>query len=326
MKAKTITEIHTEAERTLGLRKGRTANIKSGRAAAPGNRPNFGDMMPRMPGARRMHGMQELGNAKWEVLLRSKSMPKENQNQFTRTNRSSFNPMLLPRENGSLYGKTSALLQSTGKLQTRSTTIASSSKITQQYKPRSYSIKLESAVVPSDSAVPKFKIATLQKKIDSLLEEYFCVRDLNEARQCVEELNAPDFHTRIVKEAMNLALEKNPPCIEPLVKLLEFFYAMKVITSTDIASGFVLYASMLDDIGIDLPTAPGNFGIVIGKQICCSAFGLKLVKDVLRKVEDSMYRRAVFDNMMKTIKASVSGEKILDGEVEEVKAFEILFA
>lgn len=49
MKSKKITEIHTKAERTLGLRPGTTTNIRGGRAAAPGNRPNFGGMMPRMP-------------------------------------------------------------------------------------------------------------------------------------------------------------------------------------------------------------------------------------------------------------------------------------
>ncbi|KAD2394229.1 hypothetical protein E3N88_41206 [Mikania micrantha] len=61
VKAKTITEIHTEVEKILGLRAGSTASIRNNRALARGAQgslgPNFkhpgtGGMMPGMPGTR----------------------------------------------------------------------------------------------------------------------------------------------------------------------------------------------------------------------------------------------------------------------------------
>jgi len=81
IKAKKISEIHTEAEMKLGLRPGSTANIRNGRTgtggplspgAFPLNGPGTGGMMPGMPGARKMPGMPGLDNDNWEVP-RSKS-------------------------------------------------------------------------------------------------------------------------------------------------------------------------------------------------------------------------------------------------------------
>lgn len=90
IKAKTISEIHDEAMKTLGLRPGATGLTRNGRNApggplSPGgfpmNRPGTGGMMPGMPGtpgmpgSRKMPGMPGLDNDNWEVP-RSKSMPR----------------------------------------------------------------------------------------------------------------------------------------------------------------------------------------------------------------------------------------------------------
>ena len=68
----------------------------------------------------------------------------------------------------------------------------------------------------------------LRRKTISLLEEYFSVQILDEALQCVEELKDPAFHPEVAKEAISLALEKSPPCVGPVIKLLEFLLTKKV--------------------------------------------------------------------------------------------------
>ncbi|KAJ0966471.1 hypothetical protein J5N97_027609 [Dioscorea zingiberensis] len=81
VKAKTISEIHSEAERNLGLRPGAAANIRNGRSVgvlgnpSSGARPGTGGMMPGMPGTRKMPGMPGLDGDDWEVP-RTKSMPR----------------------------------------------------------------------------------------------------------------------------------------------------------------------------------------------------------------------------------------------------------
>jgi translation initiation factor 4G len=74
------------------------------------------------------------------------------------------------------------------------------------------------------ASAPKGNSAELQKKTISLLEEYFGIRILDEAQQCIEELQSPGYYPEIVKEAVNLALDKGTNFVDPLVRLLEHLY------------------------------------------------------------------------------------------------------
>ncbi|KAL6534795.1 hypothetical protein OROGR_013470 [Orobanche gracilis] len=88
VKVKTISEIHSEAEKNLGLHPGAIAGIRNSRALALGsprgsfshnafpiNRPGSGGMMPGMPGTRKIPGMPGLDNDNWEVP-KTRSMPR----------------------------------------------------------------------------------------------------------------------------------------------------------------------------------------------------------------------------------------------------------
>ncbi|KAJ4844059.1 hypothetical protein Tsubulata_029250 [Turnera subulata] len=69
VKAKANTEIHSEAEKNLGLRPGATASMRNNRGviSAAANRPGAGGMMPGMPRTRRMPGMPCIDNDNWEA-------------------------------------------------------------------------------------------------------------------------------------------------------------------------------------------------------------------------------------------------------------------
>ncbi|KAG6430831.1 hypothetical protein SASPL_108904 [Salvia splendens] len=258
VKAKTINEIHSEAEKNLGLRPGATAGIRNSRANAcgaqgsispagfPMNRPGTGGMMPGMPGARKMPGMPGIDNDNWESPLIAKSP--------------SVNKRLLPQGGGGFMS-----------------------------------------------------------------EEYFSVRLLDEALQSVEELKSPAYHPEVVKEAISLGLEKSPPCVEPTGKLLEYLCAKKVLDSKDVATGCLLYAASLDDLAIDFPKAPANFGEIIGALVVAGYLDFKVVRDILAKVGDDYYKKAVFTAVIKTIGDSHSGKKLLDSQASDVTACESQF-
>lgn len=346
MKAKTITEIHLEAEKILGLRPGATAIMRNGRNAGalgslssggfPVTRPGSGGIMPGMPGTRRMPGIPGFDNDNWEVS-RSRSMPRgDGLGSIQSVGRIqppiigktlSINSKFLPQGSGVITGKTSVLLQGEGGGVTSShpKSVSGVEPITQNSKPGT----------PVPSVIPPEKLpapltgsssAALRRKTLSLLEEYFSVRILDEALQCVEELKSPGYHPEVVKEAISLALEKIPPCVEPIVKLLEFLLNKKVFTAKDIGTGCLLYGSMLDDIGIDLPKAPNNFGEVLGKLALAGGLDFMVVKEVLKKVEDDMYRTVIFDAAMRSINASPSGQELLTMQATNIQACESLLA
>lgn len=325
MKAKTISEIHTDAEKNMGLRPGATANMRKGMASSsggpvspgpiyPGGRPGAGGLMPGMPGTRRMPGAPVGDNDNWEVP-RTRSMSRRDGpgplHSPAMGKSTSMNTRLLPQgSSGFMSGKTSALLQ------------GSSSRPAEQPVQRAAPVAVPVPVerAPQPSAAPKLSEEVLKRKTKSLLEEYFNVRLLDEAMQCLEELASPSYHAEFVKEAITLALEKSPPVVEPMASLLVYLLSKKVVTPKDLETGCLLFGAMLDDVGIDLPKAPNNFGEIIGKLIVAGGVDFKLVKEVLGKMEDDRFQKAVIDAAVRIVESSEQGKSLLASQAADVEA------
>lgn len=329
VKAKTITEIHTEAEKNMRLRPGSTASIRNSRALAAGaqggltpggfNRPGAGGMMPgtpgMSPGPRMMPGTPGIDNDNWEVQ-RSRNMPRGVQPPLLAKTPSPTQRLLPQGSGGFISGKSSALLQGSGGGSAAPAAAATPVPVSPA-KP---------APAPVVSAPVKVKNPEeLKRKTISLLEEYFNVRILDEALQCVEELKAPEYYPEFVKEAVSLALEKSAPCVEPLVKLLDHLVSKKVLTRADLVSGCTAYGSLLDDIAIDLPKAPNNFGEIMGHLVVSGGLDFKVVGNVLKNMEDDYYRKAVFAGVKRVVGSSANGSVILESQAGDVAACESLF-
>ncbi|TKY54679.1 Eukaryotic translation initiation factor isoform 4G-1 [Spatholobus suberectus] len=344
VKAKTITEIHSEAEKNLGLRPGATASIRNARGVisgvqgntSPGGfpiaRPGTGGLMPGMPGTRRMPGMPGIDNDNWE-MPKTRSMPRGDMSGMQTGGRgqspflsktSTVNTKLLPQGSGGLIsGRSSALVHGGGAPSARPSNFGFGPEPTPQIPSP---VKPVSAVSPEKPQAPAAKLNTdeLHRKTVSLLEEYFSVRLLDEALQCVEELKAPAYYPEVVKEAISLALDKSPPCVEPVAKLLEYLFIKKIISARDIGTGCILFASLLDDIGIDLPKAPNNFGDIIGKLVLAGGLDFKVVREILKKVDDDRFQKAIFFSAMQVV-SSASVQAVLDSQASDIEACQNLF-
>ncbi|XP_054821552.1 eukaryotic translation initiation factor-like [Prosopis cineraria] len=339
VKAKTITEIHSEAEKNLGLRPGATASIRNNRAAASGvqgnispggfpiARPGTGGMMPGMPGTRKVPGMPGIDNDNWE-MPRTRSTPRGDMPGMQAAGRgqspllsksSALNSKLLPQGSGGLIsGRSSALVHGGGAPPARPSNFVSGAEPASQIPTPAKAVPSGSFEKPQAPA-PKLNSDDLRRKTVSLLEEYFSVRLLDEALQCVEELKAPSYHPEFVKEAISLALDKSPPCVDIVANLLEYLFIQKILTARDIGTGCLLFGSMLDDIGIDLPKAPNNFGEIIGKLILAGGLDFKVVREILKKVEDDLFQKAIFDAAIRII-SSASGQALLDSQASDIEA------
>lgn len=324
VKAKTISEIHSEAEKNLGLRPGTMRNAGRSPANMPGgplspgggypfNRPGTGGMMPGMPGTHKMPGAPSSSTAapppsaddeEWEVVSKTKSNQKN-----------------LP-----LLGKgtpiNSKLLSQSS---TGSTFIGKPSPLVQQGQTKPISVPVPAPifpVIPDKPSAPRTNPAELRKKTISLLEEYFHVHILDEAVQCIEELKSPEYYPEVVKEAINIALDKGVSQIDWAVKLFQFLLTKKVLSIKDVGTGFLLYGSMLDDIGIDYPKAPTYFGEMIGQMIVSRSLSFKVVVEILKKVEESMFKSQLFDAVMNKAK----GDDVLGLEAADVEVCKSLLS
>ncbi|KAH7857243.1 hypothetical protein Vadar_010500 [Vaccinium darrowii] len=115
---------------------------------------------------------------------------------------------------------------------------------------------------------------------------------------------------------VTVSLSKNPfpsplrkviPIVEQVAKLLEYLFAKKVLSVTDIGNGCLRYGSMLGDIY--LPKAPKSFGEIMGRLIVVSGLDFKVVKEVLKKMEDDMLQKAVFAGAMRIVTSDPSEDK-----------------
>ncbi|XP_071717248.1 eukaryotic translation initiation factor-like isoform X2 [Rutidosis leptorrhynchoides] len=318
VKAKTINEIHIEAEKNMGLRRGSTASIRNSRVVATG--PQGGltpvglNRMPGAPGTRMMPGAPAMDDD-WEVP-RSRSMPRGVQPPVLGAKTPSPSQRFLPQgSSGFIGGKSSALLQGSGGPATTSVPVSHAA----------LSARPSPTPSPATAPIKAKNTDELKRKTISLLEEYFNVRLLDEALQCLVELNAPEYYPEFVKEALSLGLEKSPPCVEPLSKLLDHLYTKKVLTRADLITGCLSYGALLDDIAIDLPKAPNNFGEILGHLVLSGGLDFKVVADVLKKMEDDYYQKAVFSGVKKVVSSSSSGTAILESQAADVGACESLF-
>ncbi|XP_044481554.1 eukaryotic translation initiation factor-like [Mangifera indica] len=345
VKAKKITEIHSEAEKNLGLRPGATASIRSSRISGaqgvtgPGSipitRPGSGGMMPGMPGTRKMPGMPGIDNDNWEIP-RQRSMPRGEgagvqpmgRGQPMMSKSASLNTRLLPHTTGGVMGSRSALLQGSGTPPGRLSNFYSGTEPT--FQSPAPSKPAPAPYVPpvgekSQASVVMLKTDELRKKTVSLLEEYFSILDLGEALTCVEELKSPGHHPEFVKESISLALEKSPAFVDPVVKLLEHLLTKKVIMPRDIGTGCLMYGMLMDDIAIDLPKAPSNFGEIVGKLVLVGGLNFKVVREILNKMENYRFQKTLFDAAMRTISLSPSGQNILESQASDIESCQSLF-
>lgn len=348
VKAKTISEIHSEAEKNLGLRPGATASMRNNRVAASGspgsmsptgfpmNRQGLGGMMPGMPGTRKMPGMPGMDNDNWEIP-RSRSMPRGDGSNVQTPGRvqppyvgrsPSMNQQLLPQGSGGLMGgRTSPLLQGTVTPYGRQANYVMDpgSQAPGPYNRPGQMAPATPVIEKPYYPAKKVNPDELRIKAHSLLEEYFSVRLLDEALLCVEELKAPAYHPELVKEAISLAMEKRPPCVQPVAKLVIHLAAKNVLNGKDVFDGCLLYAGLLEDLAIDFPKAPSYFGEITGELVLSGIFDFKAVKEILVKVGDDFYQKTIFSAVMKVLGSDNNGKKILGSQASDVIACESLF-
>lgn len=345
IKAKTINEIHSEAEQKLGLRPGST-NMRNGRGASnvmgmgPGNsfgigRP--GGLMPGMPGipmGRKMPGMPAMDSDgleglhgrivnKNESLVPSPALhPSQGRSQGPGLKPSVGNARFLPQGTGGFFsGKPSALLQnSAARPMTVSGPNAGAAEpliqgLSGGTKPSAGIPKVQelekdrfSAPIPVvEKPLALGKSPTeLNKKTKSLLEEYFSVRDCEEAKLCVQELKCPDYYPEFVRQAILLAMENSERHVDLVGQLLEFLYSEKTLPDKIIEAGLMSIADEFDDTAIDIPLAPRFLGELVGRLCLAGATDFKALKEIMLKVDDKPRQRAIFDSALRIIKSSQS--------------------
>ncbi|KAM7419344.1 hypothetical protein PAMA_016456 [Pampus argenteus] len=96
----------------------------------------------------------------------------------------------------------------------------------------------------------------LVKEMNLLLKEYLISGDVSEAGRCLQELEVPHFHHELVYEAIVMVLEsKGDTASHMMIKLLQAFWKMGLITVDQMNRGFQRVYDDLPEINLDVPHA-----------------------------------------------------------------------
>ncbi|KAI5061888.1 hypothetical protein GOP47_0022427 [Adiantum capillus-veneris] len=158
------------------------------------------------------------------------------------------------------------------------------------------------------NAVPS---AVLQKKTESLFEEFFSLGDLDEALLCVQDLKSPEYNPQLVQIGVTMALDSTDQGRELISKLFEFLCSKKVLSQGDVRAGIRMVAEQLEDLALDIPMAPKYIGDLVGKASLAGVAELGILVDIIQRIEDPLLKRSVYDAALKTIKLGPNSERLL---------------
>eukprot|EP01018_Ginkgo_biloba_P036005 Gb_34752 [translate_table: standard] len=290
---KQVNEINVEMERRLGLRPS-NSNIQNGHGASATGRNIFSTSRgkPRAiisaPRSVRRTRYGPLVRSDFKSGMKSEGLlpsagliPYTDRPQMTIPTSPAINPNLPPQDL-LLSRKTSSSAYYGGSTQPGPAI------------PVSQEPKKDGLVAPIPAASP-MSPAELHNKSKSLLEEYFYIGDLEEAMQCVVELQSTEYHSEFVQQAISLAFDHSQRHLELVGQLLQSLHSQKVLSYKSLRNGFLLIAEQCDDLVIDIPFAPKLLGELVGRIVLAGASDLRLLADVIEKVKMVETRRTTFE-------------------------------
>jgi len=102
-------------------------------------------------------------------------------------------------------------------------------------------------------------VPQLKKVVKESLAEFLESGDIDEAKKCVKDLNAPYFYHEVVKRLIVLVLDKKDREIELCVKLLNALLLDQIVSERQIRMGVARVKQELADLSLDAPKAPVVF-------------------------------------------------------------------
>lgn len=105
-----------------------------------------------------------------------------------------------------------------------------------------------------------------KKAVVTVVEEYFSTGDVGLAASDLRDLGLEEYHDYFVKRLVSMALDRHDKEKEMASVLLSSLYA-DVITSSQIAKGFILLLESVDDLAIDIPDAVDVLALFVARAV-----------------------------------------------------------
>ena len=111
----------------------------------------------------------------------------------------------------------------------------------------------------TQSGMTKEEEAKRQKHLEDIWEEYFISQDIEEATECVKELQDITWVPYFVSLGFSLSIQKRDKEREQACALLKKMFFDAQLTKNDLEKGIQTIHNELDDLKCDVPMAPSYF-------------------------------------------------------------------
>ena len=128
---------------------------------------------------------------------------------------------------------------------------------------------------PDASDVP----AKFTNSVKNLLDEYYEIRDLEEAKECVLELKANDaMYTEFVHSVLTSV--RKEPRIPLAAKLLVFLRKVSLLTNSHLEGGFKRCFDTVGDDSEEFPNLPKFYGKLFGQLVKEGSMNLSFLSEI----------------------------------------------
>jgi hypothetical protein len=153
----------------------------------------------------------------------------------------------------------------------------------------------------------------------SLYTDYLSSPSLDEAVGSAQELETPGFAPTLVQIGLEKAFEILGDKEQlSLVDLIAALSARGIFTGEDLRDGVGALTAGLDDIALDVPSAPRLLGRLLGSAVAGGLLGLNEVASQVKSVESAEPRRMFVAAALHAVKEN-AGEDALKEYCEEAK-------
>ncbi|XP_024515440.1 eukaryotic translation initiation factor 4G-like [Selaginella moellendorffii] len=173
---------------------------------------------------------------------------------------------------------------------------------------------------PQVSQPPALTEEQLRKKSTLAIEEYYSIRDVKEAVQCVEELGRPDYHAKMVSQWILESFERKDVERDLMATLIKHLRSQSpaLLTYDQMREGIASVLSVFEDTVVDVPKAADYLGSVVGKLVAEDVFPLIQVEKLVKEggaEKDSLLLSTdaleIFGAVLDTIRKEKNEEEML---------------
>lgn len=165
-------------------------------------------------------------------------------------------------------------------------------------------------IVDQNDGMPNAEVTKFKQKASIIIQEYFLADDVGEVIRSLEDLAAPSLNAIFVKKLITSAMDRKNKEKEMTSVLLSSLFA-EVISSGDVAEGFVMLLEAAEDTALDIPDAANQLSLFLARAVVDDILAPLDLDDINAEFRPGSLGAAIVHSAKVIMAARHGGERVL---------------